>query len=810
MGKKNKQIWITIFFFLPLISQAQPTKLSPEKQLLFLQLSLNYYTVVKEGRVNQDSSLLLVSRKNKISRSPVIIDDLDNQLLSIDNKWVDSRQTKIATSKLSMVQGLDHLKLLVILGAYYAFQPGYRQMDRDSAQYFLTKAKIESESLHSTFWLNYTLCLLGKNYFKENRVKEGTDCFKTVIIKSHKSGDKKMEAKAWDMQGTYIPPGAATMRLKVNSIEKANEIYKLTGQAARQINSQMNLSYLYFLLKNLNGAKNSALVALSLQRKLGFPYLHYTYDILSLIDIISGNEHNALEYELKTIKSSLATKDSLGLPYFYTKMGHIKGGRQTTAYEFSDYWLKKAMVIFSKNRDQDIYLALINHTDNLNASGKSIQAINLLRHMLKDIPPASDRIKNMVYQAFADTYHTLKNYRLAEKYYILTDEIQERDSLITKNIRASQIKYTIGMFYFENKKYSKAESYLKKYLELPGPKDEGISALSDVHMALYKIDSLNGNYKSASANLYKHITFKNKYTSTNDAKSIAELKLQVLMIQKEKDLQILEAKSALQIQQARNLRIFIIVGLSIAILIISLLYNRYYINRKQSKEIDKKNVQLLDVIKEKNELLLSKEWLLKEVHHRVKNNLHTVICLLESQAGYLENDALKALEISQHRIYAMSLIHQKLYQSEDIKTVDMSVFLPEFVGYLRDSFDTGNRIRFELDVDSIKLGVSYAVPLSLIINEAVTNSIKYAFPNGKRGIVLISLKEFDDQVSLKISDNGIGIPVEQLGDSSSTLGLKLLRGLSEDIKADCQIENYNGTTITIGFKIDELLYVADI
>src|SRR5258705_13014161 len=118
--------------------------------------------------------------------------------------------------------------------------------------------------------------------------------------------------------------------------------------------------------------------------------------------------------------------------------------------------------------------------------------------------------------------------------------------------------------------------------------------------------------------------------------------------------------------------------------------------RKQNALILEKNQQLEHMLVEKN-------WLLKEVHHRVKNNLHTVICLLESQAEFLENDALKANEKSQHRIYAMSLIHQKLYQTEDVKTIDMKKYLPEFIQYLSDSFDTSNQIRFQLDIEPLKL-----------------------------------------------------------------------------------------------------------
>ncbi|MFC3562866.1 tetratricopeptide repeat-containing sensor histidine kinase [Pedobacter jamesrossensis] len=805
MGKKNKCVLILLSLLVPLCMSAQLRKLSSEKQQLFIQLSLNYYTVVKEGRVDQDSSLLLVTRKNKLSRWTVIMDGFGNGLTLTDNKWVDTRQPWIASSRLSKLRNLAHLKVLVMLGAYYAYQPGYHQADRDSAQYYLSQAKKESESLHSIFWLNQTLCILGKNYFKGQKIKEGMDCFQLAITSCQQTGDKLTEAKAWDLQGSYIPPNESTLKLIIESLEKATKIYQKTGALAKEVNSRMNLSYIYFLLKALKVSENNALAALALQDKLNFPYLHYTYDILSLIGSITGSEHKDLTYEMKAIKSSIATKDSLGLAYFYTRMGHTKFGPKETSYAFSDYYLKKGLEIFTLNRDPDIYMALVNYVSNLNGNGKSAQALQLLQRTLKSIPPSSERVGNMVNQSIAESYLGLKNYKLAEKYYLLTEQIHQRDTLVTKNMRSAQIKYVLGMFYFQRKDYAKADNYLQKYISLTGPKDNEIVSLSEVHRILYKLDSIRGNYQSAARHLQDYISLNNKYNSANDAKSIAGLKLQVLMTQKEKDIQLLQANSEMQQQQARSTKIYIYIGLGIALLIIIMLYSRYYINQRQKNAIFRKNRQLLKVIKEKNELIISREWLLKEVHHRVKNNLHTVICLLESQAGYLENDALKALEISQHRIYAMSLIHQKLYQSDDIKTVDMSTYLPEFVSYLSDSFDTGNRIRFDISADPIKLGVAYAVPLSLIINEAVTNAIKYAFPDARNGVIDVSLTGSDDHVILRISDNGIGIAQEHLTGSSAKLGLKLLRGLSDDIKADSNIENNDGTKITIDFRVEELM-----
>jgi two-component sensor histidine kinase len=188
----------------------------------------------------------------------------------------------------------------------------------------------------------------------------------------------------------------------------------------------------------------------------------------------------------------------------------------------------------------------------------------------------------------------------------------------------------------------------------------------------------------------------------------------------------------------------------------------------------------------------------------VKNNLHTVICLLESQARHLENDALKAIEVSQQRIYAMSLIHQQLYQSEDIKVIDMSFYIPELVTYLKTSFGVTDKIRFQLEIDPVKLDVAQAIPVGLIINEAVTNSIKYAFPIGQQGMVSISMIQKAETISLIIADSGIGMNPANTATDPGSLGIKLIKGLIEDLNGEINFDTSNGTKITIAFQADQL------
>jgi two-component system, sensor histidine kinase PdtaS len=255
---------------------------------------------------------------------------------------------------------------------------------------------------------------------------------------------------------------------------------------------------------------------------------------------------------------------------------------------------------------------------------------------------------------------------------------------------------------------------------------------------LYRIDSLEGNYKSA---LQTHIQYKLYYdsaTSMDQRKKLDELSVKYAAEKKDQDIKFLKQREIAQhaeLKQNKWTRDILIAGAGLLLIIVGLLFSQFMLKRRTNKEISKKNLVLEHLVKEKG-------WLLKEVHHRVKNNLHTVICLLESQAAYVENDALKAIENSRHRMYAMSLIHQKLYQSEDVKTIDMSLYLPEFIRYLEESFDSHHHVTFRLNIEPLKLGVSQAIPIALIINEAVTNAIKYAFPSKNKGIIEITMHKF--------------------------------------------------------------------
>ena len=126
----------------------------------------------------------------------------------------------------------------------------------------------------------------------------------------------------------------------------------------------------------------------------------------------------------------------------------------------------------------------------------------------------------------------------------------------------------------------------------------------------------------------------------------------------------------------------------------------------------------------------------------------------------------------------------------------------EFISYLTESFGTNDRITFTLDIDPIKMSVSQAIPLSLIINEALTNAIKYAFPDARKGHIRLSLKEVEHEIQLTILDNGIGMDPELINTELESLGLQLMKGLAAELNGKLKIQSVNGTSVEVSFEHD--------
>lgn len=222
--------------------------------------------------------------------------------------------------------------------------------------------------------------------------------------------------------------------------------------------------------------------------------------------------------------------------------------------------------------------------------------------------------------------------------------------------------------------------------------------------------------------------------------------------------------------------------------------------------------ELIEHKKVENQLksaLKEKELLIQEVYHRVKNNMQTISSLLSLQAMNLEDkEAICLLQESQNRIKSMALVHENLYMSKDLSHIQMSKYVEKLVLTLSNSYSTSdNHIKTVLDIDDdIYMNIEFAIPCGIIINELMTNSLKYAFPDGRSGEVSVQLKDLGENYILIVSDDGVGLPENFNHKEKSTLGLLLLNNLVKQLDGELEINKCNKTEFKIRFrKLNETL-----
>jgi len=562
-------------------------------------------------------------------------------------------------------------------------------------------------------------------------------------------------------------------------------------------------------------------------RALGFAY-----------DAISSNQNSGPAYDANILYSGQ------GIILNFSKKF------EDAANAFEKY------VSLSKEYHRPLYTGDLRYYSNvLLQLGRYKEALALMKSVDISNPLYGPSDKFELYRSLASISIRLKQYDNAEEYYLKAKALLKGAPPRIVN----GFDLTLVSFYTEWKKYDKARTYTANILDsLNGqflPEN-----LRTAHKLLFKLDSADGKYQSAIAHLQASQDLNNKLLNESTRKAIEEYRIKYETEKKDKDITLLTGKVKYEQLQAadkeksnqllnatiklkntevakkqasiqllgtqfnlqkvqaannqKNIQLLksqdklqkadlnrsniiknsTIAGLIAALVILGLLYNQFRLNRKASWEIDLKNKNLQQLVKDK-------EWLLKEIHHRVKNNLQIVISLLNTQSAYLDSDvAMAAIQESQHRMRSISLIHQKLYQSDNVAEIDMFDYISDLIVYLEESFTTAKRVDFDLQVEPLFLDVAQAVPIGLILNEAITNAIKYAFSDNKQGKITIGLDESKDgMIILFIQDNGPGIPAGFDPAQSKSLGMSLMYGLSQQLGGDFKLHNEDGLVITSTF-----------
>ena len=757
-------------------------------QRLNLWLSATYLYVAKEAQADQDSCLLLASRSLGMSRFSILAEGFGNKKLFSQSHWIDIGDPSTGIRLLSKTTGKEHLQQLLLLGSFYAFQPRSNVHYKDSAVYYLTKAITESKALKEGKPGRIALCLLGKIYLQAYDNK-GDSIFNILINQCKKAGDKETEARAIAYRGIYTAPMQNTFQRKISDLQQASDLYHSQGNIEGEINVLTDLGYVFSAVGQQQQAYAAFLKALSLEEAIQFPYTHYNTDVLTMITFFQGKFGEPLRYTRQTIKVAESCRDSIGWAHFYSRLAYLYSSenRQQESVDMA----QKAVARFIIDRNPAVYHILDLVVNALNEEGRAKEALALVRDVSKKIDTAlvvSDLF--FYHEILSDCYINLNELDSAEIHIKKMDSLETKAEAVRGPFRRSSVNDRSALVFLKRGQYSKAKEYLDKHFRIPSYGHRTLTSDLMAYRLLITTDSALGDNASVISHYKEYTKLLDSNFKVTKIRQAEEL--QVIYETQERESQITALnQKARQTKLVNNLSL---AGIAAVIIIAALLYRQNRLKQKNNKIITLKNDQLQD-------LLADKEWLLKEIHHRVKNNLEIIMSLLNSQSKYIYNDAaLSAINDSQRRVQTISLIHQKLYQSENTSFIDMQQYIDELISYLQDSFDTGGRIVIEQDIAPVRLDVVKAIPVGLIINEAIVNAVKYAFPLRQKGLVRISLKYSSaDHLLLNISDNGIGLPSDVNLSKRDSLGFSLMRGLTRQLDGVMSIENNNGVHLSIRF-----------
>jgi two-component sensor histidine kinase len=194
--------------------------------------------------------------------------------------------------------------------------------------------------------------------------------------------------------------------------------------------------------------------------------------------------------------------------------------------------------------------------------------------------------------------------------------------------------------------------------------------------------------------------------------------------------------------------------------------------------------------------------MLREIHHRVYNNLQILISLLNLQANALDDQtSKKVIRASQNRVKAMALVHERLYQTKDFSSIDLGAYADYLARSLYNFYEVHtSQVRLTVSIKEIAVNLDTAIPLGLIINEIISNSLRHAFPSGRIGEIVIDARKDKNIITLIVRDDGIGMPQDFDWRNAKSLGLRLIISLVEQLQGTIELDRSAGTMFTIVVK----------
>ncbi len=506
-----------------------------------------------------------------------------------------------------------------------------------------------------------------------------------------------------------------------------------------------------------------------------------TYRTLSIDYMNTRQLEKAQEVLFKSIQIYEILEDDAGLGSAYRSLGVLYMVLED--YEKSVEYTNMALPLLEKTKSYSALAIaqfnLITGYGELGEFEKAYEATDHCLYLVETKVPEEIFVPVRALSYRGEVYVKAKDYDNALKDYMKAWELCKAH---IGEERCATYRTEIGQVYLLKRNYDNALDHL-----LAGVKsyeEKGQNNIIQPYLDLADCYIGLGDFQNA-------LFYKDKATA--NSKKILEDKIanleteMVIKYETAKKDEALASQAALIEQKSKTQTLVMVVASLLLVFLLSLLYF-FYKNKKATKTIRAKNAE--------NELLL------KEIHHRVKNNLELVKSLLALQSDQLEESATKdAMIASQNRVQSMGIIHQKLYQGTNLGSIDMKDYFVNLGEGILDTFNAEEKVKIECVMDKLELDVDTAVPIGLIVNELLTNSLKYAFPEDAKGNVQISLLQTTPEtLTLKVADNGIG-KIVGLQPKGTGFGSRLVQLLTQQLNGSMKETSEDGTSIEIQFKI---------
>lgn len=698
------------------------------------------------------------------------------------------------------------VSLLLQLSDYYVeTEWNYSNKTKvDSALPYLREAQRIIDSLQTPLYRYEVLRGFGNYYFRCDNTDSASWYYSTLLQLQRKNGDKESEAINWQLFANRTPFLENFTDSIIYRYKQSLAIYMELKNGVKQGEIMALIGEMYVAQGKLQEAERILLEALQVQKNFSVLSTYSTYWQLSRFHRKKGHYPKAIEYGLQAIEGVKFTSDYVLQATYMDGVGRMYAdiGKPDSALSL----FYKALEMLEKETDHHWHVSNERY-DIINQmvpvflqTGRRNEALVLLKRMEKYYAPDNDYTRLLFAVSMGNCTKGLGRFDEAEQHYLQALNIAERTR---QTVERANILLLIAELNVHLKRFDKAEEYIERLLKQSGGLATTIN-LSEISLLRFKIDSATGNYVAAIRHYQHYKSLKDSIFTVEKAKQLDELLIQYQTVKREQEIQALQSKAKEQeseYEREKFMKKITLAGVVLLSVILLLSLRAFRIKQRSNKRLKLSQQQISQTNLSLQHIIQDKEWLVKEIHHRVKNNLHTIISLLDSQTAYLQDSREKnVIKDAQRRIQAMSLLHQKLYLSNDMSSIDMDFYIQELVAYLKESFNAEERIHFKLDIDPIILDISPAVTIALILNEAITNALKYAFPaEGSGNISVILKRDSPGFYKLSISDNGIGLPPDFEIDSHASLGLNLLQGLAADIDGSFTIVSKNGTGISIVF-----------